>query len=125
MPEEVALSINGEIVNIDKECVDLVNLFNNNGLKTEFCCSGHNEAEFFILFDSSVTDDKMLNFIEKISVNTTTCILGHFYKWYRKIGLNNTNSWYVNWEYKAFSIEKAEYDYGYMVHRLNDEINIS
>ena len=30
---------------------------------------------------------------------------------YITIGLNNTNSWYVNWEYKAFSIEKAEYDY--------------
>ena len=49
--------LNGQQVEIDDMCVELVTLLNAHGFTTQFSCQGHNEHEgFSIIFDRSVTD---------------------------------------------------------------------
>lgn len=49
--------LNGQEVEIDDMCVELVTLLNAHGYTTQFSCQGHTEHEgFSIIFDRSVTD---------------------------------------------------------------------
>lgn len=51
----------------DKECIPMVEFFNNIGLKTKWCCSGkrtffrrkHGYNFYYIIFDDEVTDEKL------------------------------------------------------------------
>lgn len=58
------ININGEEVEVDENCAEMVLLFNEIGLKTEMCCEGHNGAPFRIWFD--VDDETMMEFIKKV-----------------------------------------------------------
>lgn len=49
--------INGEMIEIDDICVDIIESLNRYGFTTQFCCQGHSPYEdFSIIFDRSVTD---------------------------------------------------------------------
>lgn len=39
---------------IDEEMHDIIYLFNKLGLKTQYCCSGHNRYKPYIMFDTNV-----------------------------------------------------------------------
>ena len=59
------INLNGEYVEVDDLCVTLLLFFNNNGLKTKFSCQGHEvNQNFYILFDESVTDEMILEFLK-------------------------------------------------------------
>lgn len=60
--------IDGEIIEVDKNCADMVLFFNEIGLKTRMCCEGHEKPIFRIWFD--VDDCDMLEFIEKVAMWT-------------------------------------------------------
>jgi hypothetical protein len=57
----------------DKECIPLVQFFNDNGLKTRWCCSGkdgHGYGFYYIIFDDSVTDEELNKMLDKHSYKT-------------------------------------------------------
>lgn len=65
------LKIDGSCVEIDDECIDMVEFFNKIGLKTSMCCQGHKNVDggrnsFFITFDKSVSDEQMIAFLKKV-----------------------------------------------------------
>ena len=92
---------------MDKECIPLCDLFNVIGLKTQFSCCGHGDAPFKIIFEDSVTDEKMCRFIELLSQTCNyTPIIGAFLKWTRKVDDEIAS----NWTYQVDKIEWADCD---------------
>ena len=92
---------------MDKECIPLCVLFNVIGLKTQFSCCGHGDAPFKIIFEDSVTDEKMCRFIELLSQTCNyTPIIGAFLKWTRKVDDEIAS----NWTYQVDKIEWADCD---------------
>lgn len=61
----VIISIDGEDIEVDKHCADMVIFLNEIGMKTRMCCEGHGERAYKIWFD--VDDATMHKFIEKTS----------------------------------------------------------
>lgn len=86
---------------IDMEMRDLIYLLNVRlGLKTQFCCVGHEEDQFdqapYIIFDSEVTDEQII----EISTRCAEHIWPFsFKKWVRPtcMGEIDGSHLYVNW----------------------------
>lgn len=102
---------------IDPLCIPIVKFFNSIGLTTKFCCQGHEIGEtFYIMFDESITDEQIYDFIMKISPGPTTHIHGIISKWTRKVFGVMTS----NWEYRISlpdwraNHRVAEYDFKLM-----------
>lgn len=66
----------------DKKCEPLVLFFNSIGLKTRYCCGGHNQYQsFWIMFDDEVKDADIHKFMSKLHKGSNG--FGQFYKWDR------------------------------------------
>jgi len=82
---------------IDSECRKMVELFNRIGLKTKHSCAGHNKLncnKYYIMFDDNITDEMIINFIDKFENQYThSPFLGHFNKWYRKCNGKIISNW--------------------------------
>lgn len=106
---KVPTNIEGKVVMIDKECVDLVTWFNNYGLKTKYSCrGGDGQNRFYIMFQDDTKDsdiDRLLTlYHDKFGFIPTK---GRFIRWSR---------WFAggvvpNWIYESFSVEEANIDY--------------
>lgn len=62
------INIDGELIEVDSNCADMVLFFNKIGLRTRMCCEGHEKPIFRIWFD--VDDEIMLDFIKKVAMWT-------------------------------------------------------
>lgn len=106
---------------IDELCVPMVKFFNNIGLTTEFSCQGHGNEflnEFYIMFDQSVTDSMIYDFISKYSEGYShTPFNGKFIKWIRKYDGDINSSWCYSVSYGTREINQkfAEQDYNTMI----------
>lgn len=90
--------IDNKEIKVDVECVDLVKLFNQEGLKTKHSCQGDDRNDFNIIFDDEVTDSDMENFISKFKNEYGhSPFMGKFSKWCRL--MNNTITY--NWMFRA------------------------
>ena len=98
--------LNGKYEDNDDLCVPFISFFNSIGLKTQFCCQGHELYEsFFIIFDKSVTDDMIFDFQRKYWYALDSTF--PFYKWSRittkeEIILRSEEEWN--------NIQEMEYD---------------
>lgn len=100
--------LHGKSVSIDDDCVNMVAYFNAIGLKTKHSCCGHGVDPFSIIFENSVTDEQMENFISKFEEeNGHSPFKGKFSKWLRKI---NERLVYT-WVYECQTIREAKRDY--------------
>lgn len=61
---KVIINIDGNEIEVDKNCAEMVLFFNEIGLKTILCCEGHEKPLYRIWFD--VEDSVMEEFIKKI-----------------------------------------------------------
>lgn len=89
------IRLNGEVCEIDEECVDWVLLFNKIGLTTKFCCQGDDEVlnDFEIIFHEDVTDEQVHDFLK-----SHPKIWG-FSKWTRTGHSDNCDTLYHNWTF--------------------------
>ena len=70
--KRVLIGMNFDFID-DKECIPLVQFFNDNGLKTKWCCSGtngHGYGFYYIIFDDIVTDEDLNKMLDKHSHKT-------------------------------------------------------
>lgn len=83
---------------IDPEMITILDNLNFHiGLKTEFCCFGHDEYdETYIVFDSAVTDEEIFGLSEHLMKEIGN--FGSFNKWVRSDGLNAI---FVNWTFEC------------------------
>ncbi len=103
-------------MNLDPLVVPLVKLFNDSGLNTCMSCQGHNKTNqsmFWIQFDSNVSEDDILLFMQRhLNRNGTFCSCGRFAK--RLIGFYSVKdlSWKSEecWCYFAATVEAANED---------------
>lgn len=67
---------------IDSEMIELIDVLNFHlNLKTKFCCYGHEvHSEIHLIFDESVTDEKILKLAEQTGEYHLAIF---FYKWVR------------------------------------------
>ena len=100
------ISISNKIIEVDRGCFKMVLFFNELGLKTKYCCEGHNSSEnYYIMLDETVKDSEIENFIARVSEGYVNTPLGlGFKKWIRKVH-GETRS---NWIYNAKDKQKAE-----------------
>ncbi|MDD3393796.1 MAG: hypothetical protein PHG19_04030 [Anaerotignum sp.] len=81
----------------------MVRFFNEIGLVTKFSCQGHEEGEtndFYIMFENSVKDDVIFNFIERCSDGCLhTPLVGKFEKWVRKCEGKMISNWIYSVSY--------------------------
>lgn len=100
--------IEGKEIKIDIECINLVKLFNQVGLKTKHSCQGDAQNDFSIIFDDSITDNDMITFISKFKNKYGhSPFIGKFSKWVRL--MNNKLSY--NWMYTAKDYNAAHITY--------------
>lgn len=103
----------------DKDCIPLVEFFNEIGLKTKWCCSGkkslfkrkHGYNFYYIIFDDEVTDEKLNevlnNFVYKTYYNGEPYV-GPMNGWFCKRQWHNQT-----WQplaYVAASVKEANKD---------------
>lgn len=83
---------------IDELCIPLCDIFNELGITTLFCCQGHEEGDTCtIMFESSIGDDEIINFIKFANDIWPDCIYwGDFLKWHRY----HNGVLLVNWLFK-------------------------
>ena len=120
----VKVNIRGKEIEIDDECVNLVEYFNSIGLDTKFCCSGHGKDTFEIMFEDYITDKQIEDFLLKNTIEfksndfiyVHSYFTGRFEKWCRVM----TGNIKYNWTYSAKDIESAKRDYL----RMKDNIKL-
>lgn len=86
----------------DKECIPMVAFFNQEGLPTKMCCSGHglvNQSLFWISFDNSVTEKDIENFMAT-----------HYTPLNGRIAQRYLIGWPREWFYCAATVEAANDD---------------
>lgn len=100
--------IRGNKVLIDKDCVDLVEYFNDIGLDTKYSCSGHGEDTFEIVFEDYIADEQIEAFISKYrNKYNHSLFLGKFSKWCRVMN----GELKYNWIYTAKDVRDAKITY--------------
>ena len=116
---------------IEEKCIPLVKFFNSIGLKTKYCCEGHEHSpnsKFFIIFDKSISDEKFINFIEKFSNKYNhSPFRGSFSKWYRKTSGKIVYNWQYTVTFDNYELNQsfAKIDYELFISKYNiNEINI-
>lgn len=98
------IKINNKEVEIEDDCIDLVLYFNEVGLKTYMCCDGHDRQNFRIIFDDSVSDNDIFDFLkDKTNKYNHSMFLGKFVKWARIISGETKLSWMYIAERKTFA----------------------
>lgn len=103
----------------DKDCIPLVEFFNEIGLKTKWCCSGkrtlfkrkHGYNFYYIIFDDEVTDEKLNEALNNFSYKTFS--MGHPYVgpmsgWFCRRQWHN-DTWHPL-AYVACSVKEANKD---------------
>jgi len=91
------------VTDIDKEILELVILFNEIGLKTEFCCIGHSRVEpISIIFHKCVSDEMLYTNLTNIfgdekTRRETHSDLGVFQKWVRLHNSKGKDLVFENW----------------------------
>ena len=109
---------------IDPLCRDMVKLFNDVGLVTEFSCQGHDcvtRNKFEIMFKGYVKDKEIFNFISRITNDRGhTPLVGSFSKWSRALNGILESNWMYGVSYGDYRLnqECAFRDYNRMVERL-------
>ena len=102
--------INDEAIELDYNCIDLVNFYNSVGLKTKFCCEGHKNSnvsgvcKFYIMFDVCVKDKHIKEFLFKykdLHNKASFCSI-NYYKWFRLHKNKLLSNWvfHVHYDYK-------------------------
>ena len=107
--ETEQLLINGELVDIDINCIPMVKFFNSVGLTTKFSCEGDSLNHYNIMFADSVTDKDIEDFLLKsdyLNVHNHTSFKGRFYKWCRVVSGEIKH----NWMYKVRYFQWADKD---------------
>lgn len=95
---------------LDKEVIPMVNFFNENGLPTKMSCEGHNKTNqsmFWIEFDSSVTNEDIVQFQRKY-LNEYGAFIS-FGRFVVRI-LASASGVRYSWEYMAATKEAARSD---------------
>lgn len=107
------INIRDELVEVDDNCVPLVQYFNNIGLDTKYSCEGHKLGENFeVMFEDYIKDEQIVNFIKQYSNKCNhTPFCGQFVKWVRKMSGQIT----FNWIYVARDKLWAARDYETMI----------
>lgn len=105
MKETKILTIRNKQVEIDVNCIPLIQLFNEIGLDTKICCEGHLPNENFnIMFEDYITDEKITSFLEKHSnIYDHSPFCGKFMKWCRKMSGNIVCNWMYIAEKKLYA----------------------
>ena len=112
------ITINEEEIKIDVGCIKMVKLFNQIGLTTQFCCEGHKEGkEFYIVLNEKVSDDIVIDLIEKCSNEEATLLYGSFKKWYRKC----FGRMMANWTYRVNDVILADMDYKIIIDNITKD----
>jgi len=95
------IEIDGEMIEVDKKCVEAVKFFNEVGLKTRFCCENQ-KGRFTIIFDNdNPNDEYMLNFIKNYSIPTEG-LFGIWVRHFPKDGvLNNKCDLKLTWKFEC------------------------
>ena len=109
------INIREKDVEIDDDCINLVQFFNSIGLDTKFCCSGHGKGNFEIMFEDYITDKQIEDFLLKNTaefkskdfIYVHSYFSGRFEKWCRVM----TGNIKYNWIYSTTDIESAKRDY--------------
>ena len=115
-----SIMLDGKEFEIDDECFDLVKYFNEIGLKTISCCSGHNKQNFRIIFDNSISDDDISKFLnDKVNKYNHSIFLGKFVKWARVY----SGKIVLSWMYEAEKIGFAKVDFK-RLKQYDDIINL-
>jgi hypothetical protein len=81
---------------IDVLCRPLVRLFNEIGLKTVFSCQGHDDEKrnsYYVIFDESVSDESISEFLVNIEQSGHTPLVGEFHKWMRSRSGRVVSNW--------------------------------
>ena len=103
----------------DKDCIPLVEFFNEIGLKTKWCCSGkrtlfkrkHGYNFYYIIFDNEITDEKLNEALNNFSYKTFSMgqpYVGPMYGWFCRRQWHN-NPW-TPLAYVAHSAKEANKD---------------
>ena len=97
---------------VDAKCVDLVELFNQIGLKTEFSCCGHRVGNFEIIFDKCVTDADIYKLLDRISSGYDhTPLAGSFMKWARYADGIMCCNWMYQTQEWAYRCAKVDFEF--------------
>ena len=97
---------------IDAKCVDLVELFNQIGLKTEFSCCGHRRCVFQIIFNQSVEDSDIYGLINNISAGRyQTPLMGVFMKLVRYVNGSMQSNWVYQINEHPYQCAKIDYEF--------------
>ena len=118
--EQKEIIIDNKKVLVDIDCILLVDLFNKQGLKTYMCCqgNGNNASPFRIIFDISITDDNIAEFIKPyLNKYGHSNLTGRFIKWGRFIN----NKIQYNWMYENYNKTYADLDYNRFISHLVEE----
>ena len=97
----------------DKACIPMVEFFNQEGLPTKMCCSGHgtiNQSLFWISFTDTVTEEDIENFM-----------LTHYTPLHGRIAQRFLVGWKKHWFYCAATIEAANDDLKHLKEKLTYE----
>lgn len=87
---------------IDPKCREFVYLLNKYGFKTIYCCQGHkNGSQYYIMFDESVTDEKICELIFKLWRGYSPSY--DFNKWVRIVEDYGKPRMLKNWVYSINS----------------------
>ena len=106
------VNIREQEIEIDDECVDLVEHFNSIGLDTKFCCSGHGKDTFEIMLEDYITDKQIEDFLLANTIDygngyVHSWFSGKLQKWCRVV----SGEIKYNWIYSAYDIDEARRDY--------------
>jgi hypothetical protein len=104
--ETEQLLIDGELVDIDINCIPMVKFFNDVGLTTKFSCEGDSLNTFKIIFADKVTDKQIEDFLlqsQNINQYGHTFFLGTISKWTRVISGEIKS----NWVYEVHNVDLA------------------
>lgn len=92
---------------MDSECIQLCDLFNSLGLTTKYSCCGHNEQEFYVVFQDEINETIIKEFLQYISLHKKhTPLVGGLKYWLRKVDGKIKG----NWEYVVSTISGANTD---------------
>lgn len=93
--------------NMDEDCVDICDVFNSVGLITEHSCCGHGDSSFIVIFNKSVSTEKIDEFLMLFTNKYNhSPFLGKFLMWSRKMSGKIVH----NWMYEAPSTKFANID---------------
>lgn len=115
---------------IDPDIVDVIKLLNQNGLKTNFSCSGHKDGEpAYISFCETVTDEQILNLLSMLHSHNIDQSY-RFEKWCRYVNESVRFDWTIKmpvWKigkYEKENIRLFEFNKMYLINKLSEILRL-